>query len=156
MVNVIIQINFSKISKAQLAFLKSPYQRDYSLNVIIRVMFSVYPCPKVLTLSSFHCTNKKSFILLDWKFYLNLAGSELPLVSIERMSQILENAPGSITYGVISKFITRLRDVAALERFLLRLRELYMGILYLWIHLANPWICIRKLVFWCSKNWFHR
>jgi hypothetical protein len=56
-------------------------------------------------------------IFLDWKFYLNLAGSELPLVSIEQMSQILENAPGSIIDRFINPHKSRIEDVSILERF---------------------------------------
>ena len=37
-----------------------------------------------------------SFSFIDWKFHLNLAGSELPLVSIDKMQDVLRQTPGSI------------------------------------------------------------
>ena len=35
-------------------------------------------------------------VVLDWKFYLNLAGSEMPMVSIEDMSDRLKESASSI------------------------------------------------------------
>ena len=38
-------------------------------------------------------------IFSDWKFYLNMAGSELPMMPIEKLSQTLENATESLVAG---------------------------------------------------------
>jgi len=57
--------------------------------------------------------------ILDWKFYLNLAGSELPMVTIEEMTERLRKSPDSIVDAFLlpdgNKF--RLEQAAKLIRY---------------------------------------
>ena len=55
-------------------------------------------------------------IFTDWKFYLNLAGSEMPLVSIESMSKVLKNARSSIIDSFPLPNKDRLEKVVQLKR----------------------------------------
>ncbi len=65
----------------------------------------------------------KAFFL-DWKFFLNTAGSELPFITIDEIKYVLANAPGSI----IESFYLNNRDRLTSSMIM---RRLLFGLLFL-------------------------
>ena len=65
-------------------------------------------------------------IFTDWKFYLNLAGSEMPLMSIESMSKVLKNASSSIIDSFPLPNKNRLEKVVQLKRLLVKFFWFYL------------------------------
>ena len=49
----------------------------------------------------FQNKNDPAYHVADWKFYLNLAGSELPMVSLEKLTEVLEETPSKIFQGIL-------------------------------------------------------
>ena len=43
---------------------------------------------------------EESLSIPDWRYYLNTAGSELPIVPVERISEVVKNLDDSITPGL--------------------------------------------------------
>ena len=51
------------------------------------------------------------YVFSEWKFVINVAGSELPQLSEERFDQVLRSAPGSIMESFENRGVTKFRTI---------------------------------------------